>query len=178
MIIFLSIINTILAGCAIWLSYISSQEAISRWRGLKNIVGELEYLDPDTRSAYVKYFNHKDFSFFLQNPVLKFSIKNKGLAPQNITNFTDDKGFFNKRFSSRPPQKSGQIPEIMPPGTYINPRDGHSGYLPINKDNLGKFEQINGFFLENIFEKHQIISKKQIQKELDKYKSSEEYKKS
>ena len=80
MIIFLSIINTITALCAIWLSYISSQEAISRWKGIKEIEATLKY-EQD-------YFG------------LVFLMQNKGIKAQKIQSVKNEKGELVLYFSN------------------------------------------------------------------------------
>ena len=131
-----SIANIIIAVCALFLSYIANQEQISRWRGIKNIYGNIFY--------------SKDGPLY-KEPAFMIAIQNKGLTPQNITMIQDDKNN-NLHFFLH---KNGQPTFMLDPGM------GIPVFIKIKPGVLKILKNAKGLFLLNtIGKKKKIISKK------------------
>lgn len=139
------IVNSITAVCAVWLSYIASQEQISRWRGIKTIDGSIAFSKDDPI--------HKKAGFMI-------FIQNNGATPKDIAFIKTDKNEIIHWFFV------GQSAFTLSAGKTIYV------FLDI-KPHLKKLEQADSLILVNsIGDKKKIISKKDILKVLELYKSS------
>ena len=146
------IANIIIAVCAIWLSYISSQEAISRWRGIKNISGQFAFSEKNILNLDSKLSNEPGFVVIIQN---------KGLAPQGLTTISDGGSnpiriLFNSKKT---------------PGVMLNYGDLKMEFFKATPFLVDKLKKSNGLFVTNrLGKKKKIASKNKIKGVLEAYK--------
>ncbi len=144
------IITPIVTGV---ISYTLLQDRFSRWRGIRNIFGQIFFYKETKENGKIKMH-----STFLIN------LTNKGRTDQKITAIQDDKGYFIKvLFQPNEDRKNGII---------LKRDESHSVSIEIKQDILNQFKNSNGLFLFDNGNKKKIVSKKELNKVLKAYNSS------
>ena len=142
------IADTIIAGCALFLLYITQQEKISLWRGLKNFSGGLRYTTQNVEGLYTE----EGFDIF---------VRNGGLVSQSVNYIADKKGGLPLCFFKSLDQRNLEV----------KPGDVLSVFLSATDDNVRDLKNAKGLFLVNRFGKRKkIASKKDIQEALKTYR--------
>ena len=139
------IITPIVTGV---ISYTLLQDRFSRWRGIKNIFGQI-FFYKETKEVE---------SHFLIN------LTNKGRTNQKITAIQDDKGHFIKVLSPLNKDKTN--------GIILKRDESYFVHIKIDQDVLNQFNNSKGLFLFDNGNKKKIISKKDLRKVLEAYNSS------
>ena len=139
-----TIANIIIAVCALFLSYVAGREPLSHWIGIKNF--------------YIDFYFAPDHDI-RQGSAFCFYIYNKGITPQIYRYIKNERG--------RP------IVLYAPGGGYrkMKPREAKHFCIYLTPSFIKTLEKSKSLFLVNHLNKRKkFASKKDIQRELKKYR--------
>ena len=158
--IFIEVINAvgvlaqvIIAGCALFLLYVSQWEKLSAWWGIRSFSGEFDFYEDKDQAGF------------------SVSIKNNGKTKQEVTYILNNLGFSVYLFFRMPPahESFGVMRSPHSHKFMLGPGQRETVLLD-GKEVLADLEISKSLFVVNNLGRKKIASKKDIQRALEKYR--------